>query len=63
MRTEKDYLDLPDELPKYPVAGCRCMTKTPDPLYHERYCAVWMYWRILQLEKRLREVENGNSDQ
>jgi hypothetical protein len=41
MVTEQDYLDLPYELPEYPVMGCECMTKTPDPRHHERYCAVW----------------------
>lgn len=50
----------PNDDPRYPVGGCSCMTKTPDPFFHKHDCPVWMYDKILRLEdslnKEMKEV-------
>lgn len=40
---------------EFPVARCNCLTKTPDPAYHEKTCPVWMYFYALGLECKLNQ--------
>jgi len=51
---------MSEEIP-YPVGRCNCLTKTPDPKYHQKDCPVWLYYAAMDAREELATLKAGLS--
>ena len=40
------------------IGKCNCLTKTPEPQYHDKTCPVYLYYEVIKLQKRNEIYQN-----